>query len=112
MLLCKRKKASALKKFTLSDNAIIFIKQFALSELGISLPINADKLDKIVDLATQWEEDMIDPISRDGCDKTYDYPEKRRNELADKFVGEITGQWDDDKLVPDFDDLNKRLGLM
>lgn len=112
MMLCKRKRVHQIKKFTLSDNAIIFIKQFALSELGMSLPLDAEKLDEIIELATRWEQDMIDPLSKDGCDKTYDYPEKRRNELADKFVGEITGQWDDDKLVPDFDDLNKRLGLM
>lgn len=52
------------------------------------------------------------PLSRDGCDKTYDYHEREWNELADKFVGEITGQWDDDKLIPDFYDLNKRLGLI
>ena len=55
---------------------------------------------------------MIDPLSDDGCDKTYEYPERERNELADKFVGEITGQWDDEKLIPDFDDINKRLGLI
>lgn len=69
-------------------------------------------LDGIIDLATQWEIDMIDPLSADGCDKNYDYPERERNELADKFVSEITGKWNDDVLVPDFDDLNKRLGLI
>lgn len=55
---------------------------------------------------------MIDPLSKDGCDKSYDYPERERNEMADKFVGEITGQWNEEKLVPDFEDLNKRLGLL
>ncbi len=111
-MILRKRKVHPINKFTLSDNAIVFIKQFALSELGMSLPIDAEKLDEIIELATQWEEDMIDPLSKDGCDKTYDYPEKERNEMADKFVGEVTGQWNDDTLVPDFDDLNKRLGQM
>ena len=73
--------------------------------------INEDMLDSIINLATQWEMDMIDPLSVDGCDKNYSYPERERNELADKFVGEITGKWKDDILVPDLDDLNDRLNL-
>ena len=100
-----------IKKFKLSENAIMFIKKFAMPELKLTAPIDVAVLDKIVELATQWELDMIDPLSEDGCDKTYEYPERERNELADKFVGEITGQWDDDTFVPDFDDLNKRLGF-
>lgn len=101
-----------IKKFSLSDNAILFIKKYAFPQLQIDAPLDENMLDKITELATQWEMDMIDPLSIDGCDKTYDYPERERNELADKFVGEITGQWDDEKLIPDFDDLNKRLGLL
>lgn len=107
----KKIKQTKIEKFTLSDKAILFIKKYVFPQLQINAPLDENMLDKIVELATQWEMDMIDPLSRDGCDKTYDYPERERNELADKFVGEITGQWDDDKLVPDFDDLNKRLGL-
>ena len=105
----KDKKVPA--KFVLSENAVSFIKTYAMEELGLAGPITEDVLDKIVDLAVQWELDMIDPLSEHGGDKTYDYPEKTRNEAADRFVSEITGQWDDDKLVPDFDDLNRRLGF-
>ena len=88
------------------------MKKYVLPELNINSPINADTLDDITNLAVQWELDMIDPLSKHGCDKTYDYPERERNEMADKFVGEITGQWDDTSLIPDFDDLNNRLGLL
>ena len=98
-------------KFVLSDNAIDFIRRFVLNELGISAPINCDMLDTIVSLATEWELDMIDPHSCDGVDREYDYPEKERNEEADRFVAEITGQWEDEKCIPDLDDLNARLGL-
>ena len=99
-------------KFCLSENAVAFIKKFAINALNINSPINEETLERIIDLATQWELDMIDPLSKDGCDKTCDYPDRERNEAADKFVSEITGQWNDEKLVPDFDDLNKRLGLI
>ena len=112
MCFIKKTKQTKIKKFTLSDNAILFIKKYAFPQLQINAPLDENMLDEIIELATQWEMDMIDPLSSDGCDKSYDYPEKERNELADKFVGEITGQWDDDKLIPDFDDLNKRLGLL
>ena len=105
-------KQKEMRKFALSENAITFIKKFVKPQLNITSPINEDILDEITDLATQWEIDMIDPLSKDGCDKTYDYPQRERNEMAMDFVTEITGQWDDDKCVPDFDDLNKRLGLI
>ncbi len=112
MFFSKKTEQTKIKKFTLSDNAILFIKKYVFPQLHINAPLDENMLDEITDLATQWEMDMIDPLSSDGCDKTYDYPERERNELADKFVGEITGQWNDDKLIPDFDDLNKRLGLL
>ena len=101
-----------IKKFVLSETAIFFIKRYAYPQLNTNSPIDEEILDQITELATQWELDMIDQLSDDGCDKTYEYPERERNELADKFVGEITGQWDDEKLIPDFDDINKRLGLI
>ncbi len=88
------------------------MKNYALNQLNINTQIDAEILDSVVDLATEWELDMIDPLSKNGCDKTYDYPERKRNELADMFVGEITGQWNDDESIPDFDDINKRLGLI
>ena len=112
MFFKKKNNKQKIVKFTLSENSIFFIKKYILIELKITTPINENDLDTIVALATQWELDMIDPLSKHGSDKTYNYPNKERNELADKFVAEITGQWDDDKAIPDFDDLNKRLGLI
>lgn len=108
----KENKKREIRKFCLSENAVIFIKKFVFPELNIAVPIDEEMLDRIIALATQWEMDMIDPLSKDGCDRTYDYPEQERNEMADKFVGEITGKWDDKKLVPNFEDLNKKLGLI
>ena len=108
----KQKKNNKIEKFTVSEKGVLFITKFVCPEMNITAPIDADTLDEIVDLAVQWEMDMIDPLSKDGCDKTYDYPEKERNEMACNFVTEITGQWNDEKLIPDFDDLNKRLGLL
>ncbi len=107
----KKNNQKEIKTFTLSNEAVLFIKKYAYPQLNTNSLIDEDLLDDITELATQWELDMIDPLSEDGRDKTYDYPEKERNELADKFVGEITGQWDDES-TPDFDDLNKRLGLI
>lgn len=107
-----RKTNKIIKKFCLSENDVIFIKKYVFSELKITSPIDTDILDEIIDLASQWELNMLDPLSVHGCDKTYDYPEKERDEMADKFVGEITGQWNDEKLIPDFEDLYKRLGLL
>lgn len=106
----KKQNQSEIKKFKLSNAAVLFIKKYACPNMNIDFPIDEDGLDKIVDMATMWEIDMIDPSSKDGCDKDYDYPERERNEMANKFVSEITGQWDDEKLTPDFNDLNERLG--
>lgn len=107
-----KNKKQEIRKFCLSKNSVAFIKKFVFPELKIVVTIDEDMLGRIINLATQWEMDMIDPLSKDGCDKTYDYPERERNEMADRFVGEITGQWDNENLVPDFDDLNKKLGLI
>lgn len=100
------------KIFVLSDNAIMFIKKYIIGERKINKPIDENELDTIINIASQWEVDMIDPSSNDGFDKKGDYPEKERNELADAFISEITGQWDDIVAVPDLNDLNKRLGLI
>lgn len=107
----RKKQTTTPAKFLLSDDAIFFIKNFVINEKIIAGPLDAEALDRIVKLATAWEEDMIDPSSDSYADKAYDYPERKRNEMADKFVGEITGQWHDEELIPDFEDLNKRLGF-
>ena len=112
MLFEKKSTPKKIKKFTVSENALTFIKKFAQPQLNINSSIDENMLDEIIELAVQWEVDMIDPLSEDGCDKTYAYPERERNEMADQFVSEITGQWDDTALVPDLEDLNRRLGLI
>lgn len=104
-----KRKSKTIKKFRLSDSAVEFIRKYIMPEMGLSSAIDSDILDEIVELATQWEINLIDPESEDGRDKTYDYPERARDVAADNFVTEITGQWDDDELIPDFDDLNQRL---
>ena len=105
----KRKKQA--KSFSLSEDAVYFIKTYASEVINLDSPINEATLNDIINLAAQWEMDMIDPLSRDGRDKSSDYPEKKRNEAADRFVAEITGQWND-RTIPDLDNLNGRLGLM
>ena len=37
---------------------------------------------------------------------------KERNEMADRFVSEVSGKLSSDLWVADLDDLNKRLGLV
>ena len=99
-----------IKYFLLSEDAVCFIKNYAMLAMELRSPIDDAALSAIVDLATQWETDMIDPLSVNGSDKTADYPEKERNEAADRFVTEITGQWTD-FTAPDLEDLNCRLGF-
>ena len=36
----------------------------------------------------------------------------KRNEMADRFVSEVSEKLSTDLWIPDFDDLNKRLGLI
>ena len=71
--------------------------------------IDMDILDDFVSIAFEWESEMVD---ENGKDKTYDYPNKERNEMADRFVSEVSGKLSTDLWIPDFDDLNKRLGLL
>ena len=50
-------------------------------------------------------------VDENGNDITYDYPEKERNEMADRFVSEVSGKLASDYWTVDFDELNKKLGL-
>ena len=95
--------------FKLSDEAIEFIRLYLLKKLNISTKIDMDILDDFVSIAFEWESEMVD---ENGKDKTYDYPNKERNEMADRFVSEVSGKLSTDLWIPDFDDLNKRLGLL
>ncbi len=104
-----KKKNKKVNVFKLSDEAIEFIKTYLLKELNITTKIDMDILDEFVSIAFDWESLMVD---ENGHDKTYDYPNKKRNEMADRFVSEVSGKLSTDLWIPDFDDLNKRLGLI
>jgi len=106
--MCFKKKIKQPKIFKISDESIEFIKKYLLDECKITKKINDENLDDFLDVAFDWETLMVD---EQGNDKTYDYPNKERNEMADKFVTEISGKWTSGKWTVDFDDLNRRLGL-
>lgn len=103
------KKDKHLKVFKLSDDAVYFIKKYLLQECNILTEIDGDLLDEFLSIAFDWESLMVD---ENGNDKTYDYPDKERNEMADKFIAEVAGKWSSGLWTPDFEDLNKRLGLL
>lgn len=107
MRFCKKKKEKAV--FKLSDEAVIFIKKYLFVECDVKAKINDDLLDEFVSIAFDWESSMVD---ENGNDKDYDYPDKERNEMADRFVSEVSGKLSSDLWVADLDDLNKRLGLV
>lgn len=104
-----KKKNKDMSVFKLSDEAIEFIRLYLLKEINISTKIDMDILDDFVSIAFDWESEMVD---ENGKNKTYDYPNKERNEMADRFVSEVSGKLSTDLWIPDFDDLNKRLGLL
>jgi hypothetical protein len=69
------KKSKALVKMNFTDVEILFIKKYAIPDLGITCPIDENKFDEISDYAEECELNMID---ENGEDKQYDYPEKER----------------------------------
>lgn len=97
-----------IKYFNLSDDAVNFIKTYLLKECNVTTKIDMDVLDDFISIAFDWETAMID---ENGYDRTDNYPHKERNEMADRFVSEVSGKLSTGLWVPDFDDLNKRLGL-
>lgn len=107
--MCFRKKNKEAKIFKLSDEAIKFIKIYLLKECNVITKIDRDLLYEFVSIAFDWESLMVD---ENGNDKTYDYPNKERNEMADRFVSELSGKLSDDLWIPDIDDLNKRINLI
>ena len=104
-----RKKNKDMSVFKLSDEAIEFIRLYLLKKLNISTKIDMDIFDDFVSIAFGWESEMVD---KNGKNKTYNYPNKERNEMADRFVSEVSGKLSTDLWIPDFDDLNKRLKLL
>lgn len=102
-----KKKNKEVTVFRLSNESVEFIKKYLLKDTDIS-KINADILAEFVAIAFDYESLMVD---KNGSEKTYDYPDKERNEMADRFISEISVKLESDLWVIDFDDLNKRLGL-
>ncbi len=107
--MCFKKKNKQIKIFKFSDEAIEFIKKYLLKACNVSNKIDGDMLDDFLSVAFDWESLLVD---EDGNDKNYDYIDKERNELADRFVSEVSGKWSSGLWVPDFEDINKRLGLL
>ncbi len=103
-----KKKKKEVKVFELSEEAINFIKTYLLKECNITTKIDRDTLDQFVVVASNWESGMVD---ENGNDITYDYPDKEKNEMADRFVSEVSGKLASDYWTVDFDELNKKLGL-
>lgn len=93
----KNKESGAIK---LSEQALLFIKKYAIPTLKIQGKIDEDSAMAILDFACQCELNMID---EQGCDKIGDYPEKERDVLGDAYVTETSAY------IIDLDDLNNRL---
>ena len=103
------KKKKEPMRFKLSDEAIVFIRKYLLEKCNVKTKIDGDLFDEFMSIAFDWETLMVD---QNGYDKNYDYPDKERNEMADKFVSEVSGKLSDDLWIVDLDDLNRRLGLI
>lgn len=97
-----------IKVFKLSDDAISFIRTYLIEECNVTTKIDMDIFDDFIAIAFDWETAMVD---ENGHDRTNNYQHKERNEMADKFVSEVSGKLSTGLCVPDFDDLNKKLGL-
>lgn len=88
--------------YPLSEEAVEFIRTYILPIKHIDF-IDRDIFYDILDIAENWELDMID---ENGVDKN-DNPFIERDTMGMNFVTEITGQDGE----PNLDDLNCRLGL-
>lgn len=95
-------------KYKLSDEAVVFIRDYLFAECEITAPIDENKMEEFISIAFDWETSMVD---ENGNDKLHDYPDKRRNEAADRFISEVSNKWVDEFCFIDFSDLNQRLGL-
>ena len=87
----------------LSEQALLFVKIYAIPSLKIQGKIDEDSAMDILDYACQCELNMID---EKGNNRTDDYPEKERDILGDAYVSETSAY------IIDLDDLNQRLGLI
>jgi hypothetical protein len=97
------KKSEKPEKLIFTADAILFIKKYAIPELSLTNPLDEDQFDEICTFADDCELDMID---ENGEDKQYDYPEKERDILGDKFVTFMSHHADIDYYI-DYDELSK-----
>ncbi len=95
------------KNKKLSSFAINFLKDCLLPNIAHNDTIDNGILTEAVQLATEWELNMLDA---EGNEKDYDYPNKLRNENAEKFVSEVTGIWTKSEI--DLTDLNEKFKLL
>ena len=107
--MCFKKSSKKVNTFKFSNEAVEFIQEYLLRECNVTSAIDDDLLEKFISIALDWESMTVD---EHGNYKNYDYPEKKRNELADRFVSEVSGKLSDNVWKPDLDDLNKKLGLI
>ena len=102
MFKCLKKKQKEDKPKKLSEQALLFVKKYAIPTLKIQGKIDDDSAMDILDFACQCELNMVD---EQGCDRVDDYPEKERDILGDAYVTENSAY------EIDLDDLNNRLNL-
>lgn len=90
------------RKYKLSNNGLLFIKKYALSALGLKLPLSEENLDTILEYAMECELKTID-------DNGYDLPDNKITEedkLSEMFGTELSLHCDEEI---DLEDLNQRL---
>lgn len=98
-----KKKKQDYAPIKLSEQALLFIKKYAIPKLNIQERIDEDSAMDILDFAIQCELNMV---NAEGYDRTDEYPEKERDFLGDAYVTETSAYG------IDLDDLNRRLGLI
>ena len=91
----------------LSESAVLFFKNYILNDMEITTRIDNMMLCEIEDKLREYEDDNI---NEDGTEKTDDYPFFERNKIAGEILAELYGIWTDGDV--DYDNLNKRLGLI
>lgn len=93
--------------YILSESALQFFKEYILSDMSITKPIDNLMLCKIEDRLYEYENDNI---NEDGTNKPNDHPFFERNQKSSEVLAELYGIWNDGDV--DYDNLNKRLGLI
>lgn len=99
----KKQKVEIDEPKKLSEEAVDYIKKYAIKDLGITKPIDEDVFLEIFDMAESDELHMIDEEGYDRKDLSSE--EYLRCVAGMEFVTECC------QITIDYDDLNRRLGL-